>query len=223
MSNTKDDQAKSKDYEVYKLGDRLISGRQLKIGHRVFVENADISTLTFNTVEELQRMKKESIDKEQEAYEAVINAAAQWDRLAADTQKIQQSIEYLETPKVQHSSNQWKTNGKWESISNQVYEMRCGILEDVKYEPKMKQMIPVAWRVTWNVCINSPVKKYPKKIAGECNQCYRDKDAAVKYLEEKKKAYAHLFTQISPAIPKGYEKFFMVHGTLLPGYIVEVR
>ena len=31
----------------------------------------------------------------------------------------------------------------------------------------------------------------------------------------------HLFTEISPPIPKEYEHHFMVHGTLLPGYTVE--
>lgn len=33
--------------------------------------------------------------------------------------------------------------------------------------------------------------------------------------------YSHLFTEISPPIPKEYEHHFMVHGTLLPGYTVE--
>ena len=48
-----------------------------------------------------------------------------------------------------------------------------------------------------------------------------DKNAAIKYLDGRKKAYSHLFTEISPPIPKEYEHHFMVHGTLLPGYTVE--
>ena len=35
------------------------------------------------------------------------------------------------------------------------------------------------------------------------------------------KAYAHLFTEISPPIPKGQEGRFSVNGILLPGYTVE--
>lgn len=35
------------------------------------------------------------------------------------------------------------------------------------------------------------------------------------------KGQVHLFTEISPPIPKEYEHHFMVHGTLLPGYTVE--
>ena len=50
---------------------------------------------------------------------------------------------------------------------------------------------------------------------------YTDKNAAIKYLDGRKKAYSHLFTEISPPIPKEYEHHFMVHGTLLPGYTVE--
>ena len=43
----------------------------------------------------------------------------------------------------------------------------------------------------------------------------------MKYLEGRKKAYSHLFTEISPPIPKQYEKHFTVHGALLPGYTLE--
>lgn len=35
-------------------------------------------------------------------------------------------------------------------------------------------------------------------------------------------AYAHLFTELSPPIPKGEERRFSVNGILLPGYTVEV-
>ena len=48
-----------------------------------------------------------------------------------------------------------------------------------------------------------------------------DKNAAIKYLDGRKKAYSHLFTEISPPIPKEYEKSFMVHEHLLPGYVTE--
>ena len=43
-----------------------------------------------------------------------------------------------------------------------------------------------------------------------------------KYLQGRINAYAHLFTEISPPIPKGEEKRFSVNGILLPGYTVEV-
>lgn len=78
-----------------------------------------------------------------------------------------------------------------------------------------------AWYVTWDVYVNSPKEGYGEKIAGQNQKRYTDKAAAMKYLDGRKKAYSHLFTEISPQIPKEYEHHFTVHGTLLPGYTVE--
>ena len=75
--------------------------------------------------------------------------------------------------------------------------------------------------MTWEVRIHSPKQGYGEKIAGQNQKRYTDKNAAIKYLDGRKKAYSHLFTEISPPIPKEYERHFMVHGTLLPGYTVE--
>ena len=71
--------------------------------------------------------------------------------------------------------------------------------------------------------MNSPKQGYGEKIAGQNQKRYTDKAAALKYLDGRKKAYAHLFTEISPQIPKQYERHFTVHGALLPGYTVEGR
>lgn len=69
--------------------------------------------------------------------------------------------------------------------------------------------------------MNSPKQGYGEKIAGQNQKRYTDKAAAEKYLEGRKKAYSHLFTEISPQIPKQYEHHFTVYGALLPGYTVE--
>ena len=55
----------------------------------------------------------------------------------------------------------------------------------------------------------------------EQERSFKDKAEAEKYIQGRIKAYSHLFTEISPPIPKEYEHHFMVHGTLLPGYTVE--
>ena len=112
-----------------------------------------------------------------------------------------------------------KTNDQ--KISNRVYQMTCSIWEDTKYDRETKQSVPIAWYVTWEVRIHSPKQGYGAKIAGQNQKRYTDKNAAIKYLDGRKKAYSHLFTEISPPIPKEYEHHFMVHGTLLPGYTVE--
>ena len=174
--------------------------------------------------ENLEAMRQGSIDGEQKAYEIVVAAAKQWEQQAAVTQKLNRALEYLHTPEVKHTANEWRKTDNWrndEEISNRVYRMTCGIWEDTKYDREAKQSVPVAWYVTWDVYVNSPKEGYGEQIAGQRQKRYTDKAAAEKYLEGRKKAYSHLFKEISPQIPKQYEHHFTVYGALLPGYTVE--
>jgi hypothetical protein len=214
----------NRDYHAYRYGDHLTPGSELKIEHSVVCENVDISTLITMGTDSLEAMRQGSIDGEQKAYEIVVAAAKQWEQQAAATQTINRALEYLRTPEIEHTGNQWKDTDNWradQKISNRVYQMTCSIWEDTKYDRETKQSIPVAWYVTWEVRIHSPKQGYGAKIAGQNQKRYTDKNAAIKYLDGRKKAYSHLFTEISPPIPKEYEHHFMVHGTLLPGYTVE--
>lgn len=45
--------------------------------------------------------------------------------------------------------------------------------------------------------------------------------ANYRHKEHDSLVYSHLFTEISPQIPKEYERHFTVNGALLPGYTVE--
>lgn len=214
----------NKDYHAYRYGDHLTPGSELKIEHSVVCENVDISTLITMGTDSLEAMRQGSIDGEQKAYKIVVAAAKQWEQQAAATQTINRALEYLRTPEIEHTGNQWKDTDNWradQKISNRVYQMTCSIWEDTKYDRETKQSVPVAWYVTWEVRIHSPKQGYGAKIAGQNQKRYTDKNAAIKYLDGRKKAYSHLFTEISPPIPKEYEHHFMVHGTLLPGYTVE--
>lgn len=214
----------NKDYHAYRYGDHLTPGSELKIEHSVVCENVDISTLITMGIDSLEAMRQGSIDGEQKAYEIVVAAAKQWEQQAAATQTINRALEYLRTPEIEHTGNQWKDTDNWradQKISNRVYQMTCSIWEDTKYDRETKQSVPIAWYVTWEVRIHSPKQGYGAKIAGQNQKRYTDKNAAIKYLDGRKKAYSHLFTEISPPIPKEYEHHFMVHGTLLPGYTVE--
>ena len=214
----------NKDYHAYRYGDHLTPGSELKIEHSVDCENVDISTLITMGIDSLEAMRQGSIDGEQKAYEIVVAAAKQWEQQAAATQTINRALEYLRTPEIEHTGNQWKDTDNWradQKISNRVYQMTCSIWEDTKYDRETKQSVPIAWYVTWEVRIHSPKQGYGAKIAGQNQKRYTDKNAAIKYLDGRKKAYSHLFTEISPPIPKEYEHHFMVHGTLLPGYTVE--
>lgn len=214
----------NKDYRAYRYGDHLNPGYELKIEHSIFCEDVDISSLITMGAESLEAMRQGSIDGEQKAYNIVVAAAKQWEQQAAATQTINRALEYLHTPEVAHTGNVWEKSGDWrdsEQISNRVYKMTCSVWEDTKYDREKQQSVPVAWYVTWDVYVNSPKQGYGEKIAGQNQKRYTDKAAAMKYLEGRKKAYSHLFTEISPQIPKQYERHFTVHGTLLPGYTVE--
>ncbi|MEI3132698.1 MAG: hypothetical protein V8S75_00800 [[Ruminococcus] torques] len=205
----------NKDYRAYRYGDHLEPGYELKVEHSVSCEDVDISALIAMGTESLAAMRQGSIDGEQKAYDIVVAAAKQWEQQAAATQMIDRAISYLRTPEVEHTGNQWKDTDNWRSaqeISNRVYKMTCSVREDTKYDRETKQSVPVAWYVTWDLYINSPKDGYGKKIAGQNQKRYTDKAAAMKYLEGRKKSYSHLFTEVSPPVPKEYERHFTVYG-----------
>lgn len=214
----------NKDYRAFRYGDRLEPGYKLKIEHSISCENVDISALIVQGVDNLTAMRQESVDNEQKAYDIVVAAAKQWEQQAVTTQLINRALEYLKVPEAEHSSNQWRKNPRnddWEEISNKVYKMNCRVREDTSYDRSTGKWVPKAWYVTWDLYLNTPKNGHNIHIAGQDRKRYTDKDAAYKYLDGRKKAYAHLFTELSPAIPKQYEQHFMVHGVLLPGYTVE--
>ena len=68
----------NKDYRVYRYGDDLKPGYELKVEHSVSCENIDISALIAMGTESLEAMRQGSIDGEQKAYEIVLAAAKQW-------------------------------------------------------------------------------------------------------------------------------------------------
>ena len=213
----------NKDYQVYRF-DYLTEGSQLKLDHSVYCEDVDISSLITQSADALEVLRQDSMDGEQKALAIVQAAAKQWEQQAAETQKLNRALKYLRTPEIAHTGNEWRKTGNWrdaEEISNRVYKMTCSVWEDTKYDRETQQSVPVAWYVTWDVYVNSPKDGYGEKIAGQNQKRYTDKAAAMKYLEGRKKAYSHLFTEISPQIPKEYERHFTVNGALLPGYTVE--
>lgn len=213
----------NRDYRVHRSGS-LSEGHRLRMEHTVTCEDVDISSLIAQGAETVQAMRQDSIEGEKKAYEIVAAAAKQWEQQAAVTQRLDRALAYLRTPEVKHTGNRWQPYSKdsdLEEISNRVYKMFCRIREDTKYDRQMKQSVPVAWYVTWDLYLNSPREGYSIHLAGQDRKRYTDKAAAVKYLDGRKKAYSHLFAEISPPVPKEHENCFTVNGVLLPGYTVE--
>ena len=147
----------NKDYQVYRF-DYLTEGSQLKFEHSVYCEDVDISSLITQGTDALEALRQDSIDGEQKAFEIVQAAAKQWEQQAAVTQKLNRALEYLRTPEVAHTANQWQpnqNNSDWEEISNKVYKMSCRIREDTSYDRIKKVMVPTAWYVTWDWYLRS--------------------------------------------------------------------
>ena len=211
-------------YDLNIRGDCLDPGGKLRIDHGITFrsERADLSPFVETSLEELKRLREKSAAVEQNIFERMKGLADEWERTAAVTTLLDHAVDYLSVPEAEHTGNQWrqdKNNTNWMEISNRVYKMWYMIWVETEYDPKTKENVPAAAYVTWNVSLNS--RKREIKLAGQVEKRYPDRTAAMKYVEGRKKAYAHLFREISPPIPKEYAKEFEYNGLLLPGYTVE--
>ncbi len=212
------------DYQFYCCGDCLQEGNQLLLKHKVVCNDNEDLSLASNGLEQLEMMKQESMEKERELYEAVLQVVKQWEEQAVVTQKIGKVLEYLNVPEVTHTGNQWVARegyGFSEEISNRVYKMFYHIYEETKLDQATKVHKVVAWRVSWCLMINSPFVRHYVVIASQSKKRFTEKVAALKYLEGRKKTYAKLFAEISPVVPEQYQDCFRLHGMLLPGYTIE--
>ena len=207
---------KGKDYTVYD-NDTLTPGYKAKIEHILYSSNeSDLSDLLKLTVGEISALKEKNIAQEQAAYEKAIKGLKEWEALAAITGRYERAIEYLKVPEVSHTSNKWiKDEYGKSTISNKVYKMTYNICERSSWRNNT-----VKYDVRWHIYTNRPYPQNSYKVAGQERVCAA-REEAEKYIQGRIKAYSHLFTEISPPIPKDLEKSFMVHGYLLPGYVTE--
>ena len=209
------------------MSDRLLHGSEMHIERRVYrFEPKDIADLCALPIEELQARREKSMAAEDSVFEKLCNDAGEWEALAAKTMLIDKAIEYVKTRTVEHTGNKWQPDqyGRGQEISNMVYKMYHHVYENTKYDRDTKKHIPISWHLTWAVHTRSADGRYNGHggtIAGQDNKRFTDKAAMEKYLQGRIKAYAHLFTEISPPIPKEYERYFTVNGQLLPGYTVQ--
>ena len=211
-------------FKVNDWGDALTTGETLKMVHTLWFSEYNASPfmalLTDKPTEELQEMLKSSEAAEKSIFDKLKAAASEWEAQAAQTLLLEKVLEYVRTPEVSHTSNEWKQleTGAWE-ISNRVYQMRY-------------QFTPVpqskAVRVTWGIVYNTPQQpgnpRYANSwgdsryIVRQDKKLYDSAEAAQKYIQGRFNLYAHLFTELSPPVPNDCKRMFMVNGHLLPGY-----
>ena len=211
-------------FSVNAWGDTLTTGETLKMVHTLWFSEYNASPfmalLTDKPTSELQEMLKSSEAAEKSIFDRLKAAVSEWEAQAAQTLLLEKVLEYVRTPEVSHTSNEWKQiqGGAWE-ISNLVYQMRY-------------QFVPVpqskAVRVTWGLVYNTPQQpgnpRYANSwgdsrfIARQDKKPYDSAEAAQRYIQGRFNLYAHLFTELSPPVPNDCKRMFMVNGHLLPGY-----
>lgn len=204
--------------------DKLEEAAVMRIERTIYFENtnADISSLTALTEEQLKTMREESAAAEQTIFHDLQKQAAAWEEQAGRTLLIDKAIEYARTPAVRHTANKWEQADEYRrEISNMVYRMSYRINENTRYDKTAQKSVPYSWSLSWSVRTNSPSGYNQAKIAGQDRKVFDNKDAMQKYLYGRMKAYSHLFSEISPPVPKKYAEYFKVNGQLLPGYILE--
>lgn len=205
----------------------LNPGKELKLIYYagLSLEKADLSDLVALTREELKTREQESVTKEEEVYGEIENLISEWERQASETIRLRKTLEYLGVPAVRHTSNQWvKGDYDWYEMSNMVYKMTCRVSESTNWRSPQRPR-PIYWELTWSLVFNTPQNPdysgHGRQIAGQRQKRFDDKAALEKYLRGRIKAYAHLFTELSPPIPKEHCRRFCVNGLLLPGYAVD--
>ena len=205
--------------------DFLEEGEKLRLEHDLrFQPNDKILLPLVNASDfDLYELRALAISGEKKVFEQLKELAEVWEQKASLTMLIDRALSYKRVLQVEHTSNQWQQSHyrDTEIVSNMVYKMSVSLHEDNHYDNDTGQFVSDAWIVTWGVSLNTPDEYRTKKIAGQDRKRFSDKDAALKYIDGRKKAYAHLFTEISPPIPERYADRFSKNGLLLPGYVVE--
>ena len=205
------------------MSDKLEHGSEMKVERRVSRFNvADISRLITLPFEELQSMREKSAAEETAIFDKLCDDAGAWEAKAAETMLIDHAIEYAKAPSVKHTANKWinSEHRSGQEISNMVYKMFHHVYEVTKYDRDKKELVPVAWYLTWGVRTQSADGRYCGSVAGQDRKRFTEKAAMEKYLQGRIKVYSNLFTEISPPIPKEFASYFCVNAQLLPGYRV---
>lgn len=204
--------------------DDLEPASTMRIERRIYFESgkADLSELVKLPLAELLSLRAESAAAEQEVFDRLKEQAAAWEEQAGRTLFLDKALEYARTLPVTHTANQWEAPDEYRHIrSNMVYQMDYSISENTRYDSAAQKSIPYSWTLRWGLYTNAPGSYRQAKIAGQDRKVFSSREELDRYLNGRIKAYAHYFTEISPAIPKEYADCFKVNGCLLPGYTIE--
>lgn len=146
---------------------------------------------------------------------------------AGDSNLAFEAQQYPKVPPTLHTSNKWvKGEYDWHEISNMVYKFTWHVYEKFQLEPCGTKSIIHSYDLSWYLTYNTPREPdYTgpgRQIAGQERKHFLRSPRWKDICKGRIKAYAHLFTEISPPIPAEEKRRFCVNGVLLPGYTVEI-
>ena len=103
----------------------LKPAEEIKIERRIYFNSnsADISDLTALPLEQLQTMREESAAAEQAIFENLQESTKAWEEQAGQTLSLNKAIEYVRTPLVQHTSNEWQPDPHNSDIEILFYQV----------------------------------------------------------------------------------------------------
>lgn len=215
---------KNKFYDARNYGDRLEPGDRLTIEHYLYYEsNGDkLSTLTHMTADQLQALRDSSAASEKVIYEKLRGATKEWEEQAANTMLLDKAIEYVKTPPIKHTANEWVADEYGFECSNLVYKMTYQICEDEQFNPRTRKHDTPSWLVSWDISYNFPPHaRGGGHIAGQDRKRFTSKEKMDNYLIGRMAVHSEYFTTLSPPVPKNLAWKFSRNGQLLPGYTVE--
>ena len=215
-------------YRTFHPNDKLEPGVHIELCRNVEfdpwrAELSNVAELVKLSPEELEKKRQDSAAKEQEILSAIQESLSQWEKQAAQTLQVDKALEYVRTPAVSHTSNEWqqRKDGSW-VISNLVYTMEYKIWEDEAGDKKG------TWLVSWELGINCPARPDAEKyyfagervIAEQNKKRYDTFEAAQKYIQGRFDLYVELFRELRPPVPDKFKRHFYINGCLLPEYTV---
>ena len=206
-------------YEIGPSEGYLREGSYLEVRRQINYrgDKADFKPFLDVPIKDLEKQLKASQAEEKKVFEEMKKAITAWDQHGAQTLLLQKAIEYLRTPEVTHTGNEWKRrkDGSWE-ISNLVYKMtfqivRCGN----------------EWKLTWELSYTAPglsqgywgyTRSPRERIEYEGSKKYKTLEGAQRYIQSRFDQYGSCFEALSPPVPAEAKDLFCVNGQLLQGY-----
>ena len=187
-------------------------GREIEISTRLYSSKDQdrITELVKLPRTELGELEEASVAREKAIFSKFSEIEAEWLKQAAETAAIRKAKQYLMALPVNHTSNQWKKDqyGNYER-SNRVYKMTYRFYDRTHYDRIKQETVTDAWYLSWHLHYNTICNPTPDltgdgwQLAGQSDKRFTEKADMERYLQGRIKAYAHLFTEVSPPIPKG--------------------